>query len=170
MSDNKCMPSTTQILTVTDRRKASRTVKHPLVLDTEALDIACALTGVDLCTGETILIELRDGENGKQGFARRTAKGFKVVLYVAKKDHYEDRHHYVVNNSLAHELRHVAQMQTHPDFDMAYKVATAQYGYQANPYEVEARYFGRLADHTGTKNTGPAGKAVGDLIWAVRFA
>lgn len=165
------LPTTTEIITIKDSRKATRQAKNHLVFSAEALDIALAVTGVDLCTGETILVELRDGEGGKQGFARRTAKGFKVVLYVAKKNHYEDRHHYVINNSLCHELRHVAQMQAHPNFTAAYNEATLAYGYHANPYEVEARYFGRLADHTGTKDCGPAGMpALGELVWAVRFA
>lgn len=162
--------TSTAILTVRDCRKATRQAKHQLVLDQEALDIACAVVGVDLCAGQPLLIELRDGEKGKQGYARRTSKGFKVVLYIAKKDSYQDRHLYVVNNSLLHELRHVAQMQTDGNFAARYAWADRHFGYAANPYEVDARYFGRVADHTGTKNTGNAGPALGELVWAVRFA
>ena len=162
--------TSTDIITVRDARKSTRQAKHPLVLDREALDIACAIVGVELGQGGTILVELRDAASGKQGFARRTRKGFKVVLFVTKKDTYEDRHHYVINNSLCHELRHVAQMQADEDFTAKYAAATKAVGYEANPYEVDARYHGRLADHTGTKNTGTAGPAVGELVWAVRFA
>lgn len=163
--------TSTDLITVRDRRKATRQAKHQLVLDREALDIACAVVGVDLTSDQPLLIELRDGNGQQQGQARRTSRGgFKVTVYVAKKDAYADRHLYVVNNSLLHELRHVAQMQADPGFAANYAAATKAVGYQANPYEVEARYFGRLADHTGTKNTGNAGPALGELVWAVRFA
>lgn len=163
--------TSTAILTVRDLRKTSRQAKHQLLLDQEALDIACAVVGVDLCAGQPVLIELRDGDGKKQGYARPTSRGgFKVVVYVAKKDAYQDRHLYVVNNSLLHELRHVAQMQTDPNHGARYAWAQGHFGYNANPYEVDARYFGRVADHTGTKNTGNAGPALGELVWAVRFA
>lgn len=160
----------TDVLDVKDRRKDTRQAKHPLVLDREALDIAAAVAGVDLA-GCTIKVRIKDGDAKAQGQARRIGpNAFLVTLRVAKKDAYLDRHHYVVNNSLVHELRHVAQMQADPNFAQNYSAETMAKGYQANPYEVEARYFGRLADHTGTKDTGPAGKALGTLVWAVRFA
>lgn len=163
---------TTNIITVNDRRKATRQAKHPLVLDRGALDIAMAVTDVDLTEpGLAIVIDLVDGDGNKQGMARRRADGtFHVTIGIVKKAAYEDRHHYVANNSLLHELRHVAQMQADPNFIAAYKKAIKAVGYQANPYELEARYFGRLADHTGKKDTGPAGPAMGPMVWAVRFA
>lgn len=162
--------TTTDIITIKDRRKESRQAKNSLVVDREALDIALAVVGVDLDSTFSLLIELVDAKKGQPyGRARRTRKGFKVTLAVAGKGHYEDRHIYVINNSLVHELRHVAQMQADKNFDRSYKLATLKDGYEANPYEVEARFFGRLADATGTKNTGPAGPAMGELVWAIRF-
>lgn len=67
-----------------------------------------------------------------------------------------------------HELRHVHQHQQDPDFSAAYLHHNHTVGYGANPYEVEARYYGRLADPTGTKDTGPAGPSRGKHIWGLR--
>lgn len=59
-------------------------------------------------------------------------------------------------------------MQQDPDHEAHYAHENATVGYAANKYEVEARYYGRLADHTVTKDTGPAGAHLGKTAWALR--
>lgn len=158
----------THCLTIADRRKASRQAKNELRFSREAAEIILAVVGVEITPNLVIKVTLVDVDAKKQGVARRVGpEAFEVTISVAGKAHYEDRHHYVINNSLCHELRHVAQMQADENFAAKYAAASKKVGYGRNPYEVEARFYGRLADHTGTKNTGPAGPAMGELLWAI---
>lgn len=164
------MPTTTETHAVTlcDRRKPSRQARLPLALSVDALEAAMAVVGVDVTADLAIRLLVKDGDGGQQGSMVQTGpESFDVTVRVAKKDSYEDRHHYVMNNSLAHELRHVAQAQADPGFAARYTAATRRFGYQQNPYEVEARFYGRLADHMGAKDTGPAGPALGKALWAL---
>ena len=156
-------------LDIKDRRKESRQAKNPLHTDTEALEIAMAIAGVEVTPNLVIKVRVKDQRSaGQQGEAKRIGpEAFLVKIRVAGKGHYEDRHHYVLNNSLIHELRHVAQMQQDEAFGAKYAKANATVGYGSNPYEVEAREYGRLADHTGTKDTGSAGPALGKECWGL---
>ena len=70
--------------------------------------------------------------------------------------------------ALLHQLRHVAQLQQTPGFEAAYVHQNATVGYADNPYEIEARFYGRLADPTGEKDTGPAGTHLGKAAWGLR--
>ena len=67
-----------------------------------------------------------------------------------------------------HELGHVQQHQHHPNLAVEYAGDNATVGYHANPYELEARYYGRLADPTASKHTGPAGPHLGKQVWGLR--
>jgi len=76
---------------------------------------------------------------------------------------------YVVNNSLVHELRHVQQEQADTGFGQKYQNQNATVGYYHNGYEVEARFYGRLAQLPGgKKDTGPAGKPLGKKVWGIK--
>ncbi|MEX2621549.1 MAG: hypothetical protein WD250_15135 [Egibacteraceae bacterium] len=152
---------------VRDDRPAGST---PLHLDANALDTALAAVGVTVGPHTLVKVRLRPQQfPGQQGSAQRIGPdAYRVVIHVVDKPTFKDRHLYVVNNSLLHELRHVAQMQHDPDHELHYANENLTVGYAENKYEVEARYYGRLADHIGEKNTGPAGPALGKSAWAVR--
>lgn len=154
---------------VRDDRPAGAT---PLQVDAGALDVAIAAAGVTVSASTVIKLRLRpQTQPGQQGSARRLgADQYRIVVHVATKPAFTDHHLYVVNNSLLHELRHVAQMQHDPDHAASYAHQNLTVGYTANTYEVEARYWGRLADHTGDKDTGPAGAHLGKQVWALRPA
>lgn len=155
------------VVDIKDTRKASRIAKAPLVFDREAVEIAMAVCGVEVGPETCIKLRITDAAKGQQGYARRIGPdAFLVKIRVAKKDTYTDVHTYVINNSLVHELRHVAQMQVTPGFEAAYAAETAAKGYRANAFEADAREHGRLADHTGTK-TSAAGQPMGKLLWAL---
>lgn len=151
---------------VRDDRPAGAT---ELAVATEALEQAMAAAGVKAGGDTEIRLRLRAQDHpGQQGHCTRLGKdSFRVVVRVADKPEFADRHLYVINNSLVHELRHVAQMQTDPNHASAYAHQQATAGYQHNTFEVEARQYGRLADHTGTKDTGEAGPALGKALWAI---
>lgn len=123
----------------------------PLRIDEERLNAALDAAQVDT-HGIEVRLRLRtQTDTNHQGFCKRIREGvYRVVVYVADKEAFEDRHLYVINNSLVHELRHIAQWQLGMPGD-----------------EIDARYYGRLADHTGKKNTGKAGPALGKDVWAV---
>ena len=131
-----------------------------------------ALEAVGLTVGPQTEIRLRlraQTHLGQQGSTTRIGPdAYRVVVCVADKPALADRHLYVVNNSLLHELRHVHQLQQDPDFEAAYAHQNANVGYADNPYEIEARYYGRLADPTGEKDTGPAGAHLGKAAWGLR--
>lgn len=59
-------------------------------------------------------------------------------------------------------------MQDDPEHGAQYLHENLTVGYAKNMYELEARSFGRLADHTGEKDTGPAGPALGKKAWGLR--
>lgn len=150
---------------VKDFRKNQST---PITVDPDRMDAALAAAGVKTGPGLEIRLRIKDQKGGQQGSMRQIGpNAFRVIIRVAHKPEFADRHRYVLNNSLVHELRHVAQAQADPNFQAKYVAATKKFGYTSNPYEVEARYYGRLADHTGKKHTGPAGTAVGKDVWGL---
>lgn len=162
--------TTAHCIDIKDFRKESRQQKSPMIFDVEAIEVALAVVGVEITPNLQIKVRIKDGDGNAQGLCQQLGKeSFRVTVRVAKKAAYADRHHYVVNNSLLHELRHVAQMQADPQQGQKYALANKVMGYGENPYEVEARFFGRVADHTGTKATGPAGPAMGKSVWAIHF-
>lgn len=142
----------------------------PLKMDADALDTALAAAGVTVNANTVIKLRLRpQAQPGQQGSACRLGTDeYRVVVHVAPKSGFADRHLYVINNSVLHELRHVAQMQQDLDHEAAYAHQNLTVGYADNKYEVEARYWGRLADHAGQKDTGPAGPHLGKQVWALR--
>lgn len=142
----------------------------PLAVDTDALDAALHAAGVAVGADTQIRLRLRpQTASGQQGSTRKIGPDtYRVIVHVAAKPVLADRHLYVVNNSLVHELRHVHQHQVDPEFHTAYVNHNLTVGYAANPYEVEARYYGRLADPTGEKDTGPAGPHLGKHVWGLR--
>ena len=147
--------------------KRTTTGAAPLRLNPHSLARAVSAAGVK---GGTVKIVLAD-DTGGYGHARVLPDGtHQVVLSIAAKDTYSPGSCYVMNNSLVHELRHVAQQQADPDMGAKYAHANATVGYQANPYEVEAWAYGRLADHTGKKdipNPVNGGTAMAGGVWAI---
>lgn len=141
-----------------------------LTLHPEAMDVALAAAGVVVGPDTVIKLRLRpQTASDQQGQVQQLGTdSYRIVVHVADKPQLADRHLYVVNNSLLHELRHVAQMQHDPDHHAKYAQQNLTVGYQHNSYEVEARWWGRLADHTAAKPTGPAGPALGKAAWALR--
>lgn len=142
----------------------------PIRVDPEAMAAALEAAGVVVGPRTEIRLRLRpQARPGQQGSARRIGPDrYRIVIHVAPKDQLEERHLYVLNNSLIHELRHVAQMQADPHHGAKYLHQNLTVGYAGNAYEVEARWYGRLADHTGTKDTGPLGPARGKRVWGLR--
>lgn len=142
----------------------------PLEIDADGLDAALEAAGVTTGPSTDIRLRLRaQSQPGEQGSTKRVGPdAYRVVIHVAEKATLEDRHLYVVNNSLLHELRHLHQLQQDSDFEAAYSHHTLAVGYANNPYEVEARYYGRLADPAGVKDTGPAGIHLGKAVWGLR--
>jgi 8-oxo-dGTP pyrophosphatase MutT (NUDIX family) len=65
---------------------------------------------------------------------------------------YPDDALYVINNSLVHEMKHVAQHYEHPNMSADYVAEGQKNGYDGNFYEKEAWLWGHYADHTGTKS------------------
>lgn len=149
-----------------DQRKKGPKVK----VDLDSLDAALEAAGVDTSKDPLIKVRLRDvAKQGEQGSMRQIGpNAYRVIVKVVPKDKLEDRHLYVMNNSLVHELRHVTQAQKTKGFGSVYSAMTKKFGYYKNPFEIEARFYGRLADHTGKKDTGPAGAAKGKDVWAFR--
>lgn len=142
----------------------------PLQVDAHGMDAAIRAAGVRVSPGMRIRLRLRiQSQPGEQGSARRVGPDdYRLVVHVAPKGKLEDRHLYVLNNSLIHELRHVRQIQDDPEHGAKYLHQNLTVGYAKNKYELEARLFGRLADHTGEKDTGPAGPALGKKGWGLR--
>lgn len=149
-------------VTVKDRRTASG---KPVAVNVDALK--AAMDASEVGPGN---IEIRiSNKEGVYGHAQVKPDGTHVVTINAKdKAYYPPAAAYVMNNSLVHELRHVTQAQTVPNFGSAYAAQSASEGYTDNKYEVEARSYGRFADHTGTKDGLPGdAKAVAGKVWAV---
>ena len=162
-------PRPSDAVDVRDGRPAGAT---PLMVDADALDATISAAGVTVSASTVIKLRLRpQAKPGQQGSTRRLgADQYRIVIHVAPKPVFGDHHLYVVNNSVLHELRHVAQMQHDPDYVASYAHENLTVGYTDNKYEVEARYWGRLADHTGHKDTGPAGAHLGKQVWVLRPA
>ena len=148
-------------VTVKDRRGngAPAVNIHPAAL-TEAVN-AAGITGP-----ANVEVRLSNKES-VYGYARRKSDGTdQVVIAIKDKDSYPAAAGYVVNNSLVHELHHVAQRQQVSNFDEAY-AAEAMKGYDNNKYEQAAWGVGRIADHTFTKSQ-PAGQAPkSGAVWAI---
>ena len=103
----------------------------PLTVDATRFDVALHAAGVTVAPHTEIRLRLRAQTHpGQQGSTKRIGPdGLRVVVHVADKPSLADRHLYVVNNSLLHELRHVAQLQQDPDFEAAYAHQNATVGY-----------------------------------------
>jgi len=139
-------------------------------IDPERLNAAMLAAGVVGSKNLKIKLRIRDqAKAGQQGMAQKIGpEEYRVVISVAPKARLENNHLYVLNNSLVHEMRHVAQHQEDPDMGFKYAQALKSVGYSKNPYEAEARAFGRLADHSGEKEI-PAGlgPALGESVWGI---
>lgn len=138
-------------------------------VDPERMNAAMLAAGVVGGKDFKVKVRVRDqAKAGQQGVAQKLGPNeYRVVISVAPKARLEDRHLYVLNNSLVHEMRHVAQHQQDPNMGAKYVKATQTVGYHNNPYEVEARFYGRRADHTGTKDTGPSGPRLAQAVWGL---
>lgn len=148
-------------VTVKDRRGAGA---QPMVIHPQALTAALDAAGV---TGPANVEVRLSNQESVYGYARQKKDGtHQVVVAIKDKDHYPAGAGYVINNSLCHELHHVAQRQQTPNFDAAY-AAEAMKGYNDNKFEKEAWGVGRVADHTYTKAQ-PAGQAPkAGAVWAI---
>lgn len=141
----------------------------PISIDKAKLQAIMKAVGIEQEPGLKIRLRFWDQSvPGEQGVTQRIGPSeYRVVVKVAAKEKFEDRHLYVMNNSLLHEMRHVTQNQKDPQMGQKYMMANMTVGYGKNPYEIDARYYGRLADHTGTKDTGKLGPAKGKKLWAL---
>lgn len=137
-------------------------------LDIDNAALLAAAKAAGIAEGAFIKLRFHDGDGKAQGSCQFLGGNvFRVIVRVLPRATYGDAQLYVLNNSLVHEFRHVAQHQTlGPAFNALYAKQNKSVGYTKNKYEVEARYFGRLADHTATKRPDALGKAV----WGIRFA
>lgn len=95
-------------LTFSDQRKSKST---EIKVDMDNLHILSEIAGVDL-NGADVRVRLRDGD-GPYGFTSQIgANAYRVVINIRyKKPFLSEGAQYVVNNTLLHELRHVAQGQ-----------------------------------------------------------
>lgn len=166
------------IIDYRDERKASRQARFPITFDYEAAEVALATAGVDVSQLDRLVVRVTDANDARQGYTRPLAYDpatgrwtllIKVRVRKPEVGGYTDAARYVLNSTLLHELRHVAQRLTYgPVFDLLYAAADQTLGYGQNPFELEARAYGRLADATGTKWT-PAevGPKAGRAAWAI---
>lgn len=87
-----------------DQRKGAVT---KLDLDWHTLYLLA--TKAEVPEGTKIKLRIRNG-SGPYGFTQRTSDGYRVVLNIRyEKPQLSESAAYVVNNTLLHELRHVAQ-------------------------------------------------------------
>lgn len=149
-----------------------RTKGAKLEIDADKLDAVIAAVGIKMGPKTKIRLRLRDQKVvGEQGSHQLVGDDeHRIVIKIAPKKKYEDRHLYVMNNSLLHEFRHIRQSQDDPKMGVKYHAQNITIGYANNTYEIEARKYGRLADHTGLKDTGELGAAPGKTLWALRNA
>jgi GNAT superfamily N-acetyltransferase len=164
---------------IEDQRKHG---KQPIHLDTDKFEAAATAAGIDISKVKSLKLRFRDlGE--EQGVTTDLGGGnYRVVVGIKPKKAYEDRHLYVVNNSLVHELRHVAQYQN--GNTVQYKATKQEYEAEAPQHakeggyiklEAEAQMFGRLAWHgdPAKKPLGPLGQDKahqGKTVWAIGFS
>ena len=167
---------TNELLNIKDKRKDSRQTRNPLHINQEALDIALAVTEVDLNKIDLIKIRITDATDNKQGYTRVLSSNpltgrltLLIKVRVRKQTSYTDAHQYVINNTLLHELRHIAQRQQTPNFAGQYALENTLNGYANNVFETDAKNYGRLADHTGTKTPKGIGNSLGQQVWAIRL-
>lgn len=143
-----------------DQRKSG----PPIAIDYDAMDAALEAAGVQVTPNTKIKLRLRDAYKAQGSTLKLGPDEYRVVVLALDKPKLKDRHLYVINNSLVHELRHVHQMQNGEHYDKPVKTFN---DYWNQGMEVEGRYWGRLADVTGKKDTGPAGKALGKKVWGL---
>jgi hypothetical protein len=149
-------------VTIKDKRSASG---KAVALHIQA--VQAALDASEVGAGN-IELHISNSED-VYGHARVLPDGTHVVtVNVKDKETYAPAAAYVMNNSLVHELRHVHQAQNTPHWSSKYNMETTINGYTDNKYEVEARSYGQLADHTGTKDKLPEGlTAKAASVWAI---
>lgn len=123
-------------ITYQDQRKTKAT---EISVDMDNLYILADKAGVP--DGTEVRVRLRDG-NGPFGFTTKHSWGYRVVVNVRyHKHHLSDAAKYVVNNTLLHELRHVAQGQ-----EKGWNALDGDYhGWS----ETEAREYGRTIKGQG---------------------
>lgn len=128
MRHNRDMAET---ITIQDQRKNQ---VPQLKVDTDRLYILLDKAGVELSDSLEIRLRFRDS-NGPHGTTRQIGpNSYRVVLNVRYEKHtLSENAQYVVNNTLLHEFRHVAQMQGPKSLSSDYN------GWS----ETEARKFGR---------------------------
>jgi hypothetical protein len=142
----------------------------PLKIDKKALSKAMEAVGIKTTPNTKIRLRLwsASSKHGTYGQTQQIGPDeYRVVVRVLSGKGTKDSHFYVMNNSLLHELRHVTQMQSDPNHQANYVMQNMTVGYSDNVYEIDGRYYGRLADHTGTKDPGPAGTALGKQVWGI---
>lgn len=119
------------MITYTDQRKDTTT---EISVNMDALQTLADKAGIP--DGTEVRVRLRDG-NGPYGFTSQIgANAYRVVINLRySKANLSDAAQYVVNNTLLHELRHVAQGQ-----ESGWQALSGAYeGWS----EKEAREYGR---------------------------
>jgi hypothetical protein len=175
-------PAPTSLLAKTDIEDQRKPGAPPIHLDADRFEAAATAVGIDISKVNSIKLRFRDlGQH--QGVTQNLGGGnFRVVVGIKRKPAYEDRHLYVVNNSLVHELRHVTQMQNGNTVE--YKATKQEYEAEAPQHakaggyikmEAEAQMFGRLAwpGDPAKKPLGPLGQDKahhGKTVWAIGFS
>jgi hypothetical protein len=175
-------PAPSSLLAKTDIEDQRKPGAPPIHLDADRFEAAATAVGIDISKVNSIKLRFRDlGQH--QGVTQNLGGGnFRVVVGIKRKPAYEDRHLYVVNNSLVHELRHVTQMQNGNTVE--YKATKQEYEAEAPQHakaggyikmEAEAQMFGRLAwpGDPAKKPLGPLGQDKahhGKTVWAIGFS
>lgn len=139
--------------------KDQRTAGGPLHLEPKQLDAVMQAVRIKKEPNLKIDLRLHTSSDSLYGMTQKLGEAhYRVSVEVKPMDTYDkDTRLYVLNNSLVHEMRHVRQMQDGTSFQhnltgAEEHVADPGYGGYG---EIEARLFGRIADHTGTKDLGP---------------
>lgn len=124
--------SMSTVIDIQDQRPADSI--PVLQFDHDMVEAYCAVAGIDLPKVKSLKIRFRAG-SGPYGYTNDLGGGrYRVVINIRyKKVALSEAARYVVNNTLLHELRHVAQMQGPTALSPAYE------GWS----ETEAREFGR---------------------------
>lgn len=167
---------------IADQRKDASVA---LDIDAAKLDHIADVVGIDKTKIKSIKLRFRNLHVvGSQGVTSPLGDGNYRVVVGVKPNKTSPGAHYVANNSLVHEMRHVAQMQhgntTSYDLTEAKAEHTAanlqhaeQFGYM--DMEIEAQLFGRLAwegdpAKKPTYSVGADHPYEGQQVWAMSLS
>lgn len=152
------------LITVTNRRNHAHT---DLRLDPDTLLNVAHRVGISGSPKIDITLKHKQSFGDQGSCTKINPNHYAITVYVMDKDTMSPAALYAINNSLIHELRHVTQHQHDRQMNQRYTHADRTVGNDSNPFEIDARAHGRLADRTGKKDTGSAGRRGGRRMWAI---